>query len=161
MGSTLAALMADGEQVLTVHVGDSRVYLNRNAKLQRLTRDHRFNDDPKVKNMIEPDSTVINEMGNVLTRAMGIRRQVDPDVGLLLAEEGDAFLLASDGLTDMVEDQTIAKVLELDRSLGQKAQDLIDLALAGGGRDNVTVVLVETAPKSRLRGFFSKITKQN
>jgi protein phosphatase len=161
MGSTLAALLVDEDRIFIVHVGDSRIYRARTNQFVRLTVDHRLTDDPKMRAMIDPEATLFNDMDNVLTRAMGVRENVDPDLRLLSLDEGDIFLLCSDGLSDMVEEDMIAEVLSLDRSLDQKAQDLIELALAGGGRDNVTVVLALAEPLSRLKGLLNKITKGN
>ena len=161
MGSTLAALLADEDRILVVHVGDSRIYRARTNNFIRLTVDHRLTDDPKMRAMINPEATLFNDMGNILTRAIGVRENVDPDMRILPLEEGDVFLLCSDGLSDMVEDDMVAQVLSLDRSLEQKAQDLIDLALAGGGRDNVTVVLAAAEPRGRFKELLNKITKSN
>ena len=160
MGSTLAAIMVDGENAFIVHVGDSRVYLSRSGRFVRLTVDHRLSDDPKMRGVIDPDATIMNDMGNILTRAMGIRDFVEPDFTSLPLVEGDLFLICSDGLSDMVEDEVITKVLAMDRSLDQKAKDLINLALAGGGRDNITLILV-SAGATGLKGLLNKITKGN
>jgi protein phosphatase len=100
-------------------------------------------------------------MGAVLTRAMGVRPEVDPEIMHVNILPGDLFLLTSDGLTDMVEESVIQAILVMERSLEQKAADLIDLALAGGGRDNATLVLAAASPRRGLKQFFNKITKQN
>ena len=159
MGSTLAALMSDGNDVLVANVGDSRIFRGRGSQFVRLTVDHRLADDPKMKGLIDPTATLMENMAHTLTRAMGVREEVDPDLTRLEVEEGDYYLLCSDGLTDMVNEDMISKVLAMDRALEQKARDLVDLALAGGGVDNVTVLLVNAASSSRLKGFLNKITK--
>ena len=161
MGSTVAAIMFDGDDLLVANVGDSRVYRSRPFELARLTDDHRLAHDPKMKGIIDPTSTMITNMGNVLTRAMGVSPDVEPDLSSLPYEEGDIFLLASDGLTDMVPDEMIAEVLQLERPLEKKVKDLIQLALANGGTDNVTVVLTEVTIPGRFEKFLNKITKSN
>ncbi|MEW5722780.1 MAG: protein phosphatase 2C domain-containing protein [Thermodesulfobacteriota bacterium] len=157
MGSTLAALLLDEEHVLVVHVGDSRVMRFREGRLEKLTVDHRVSEDPEFRNLVNPEATVITQMGHTLTRAMGVRERVKPDLDRLPVEPGDLFLLCSDGLSDMVEPALIEKVLAMDKSLEKKAGLLVDMALAGGGRDNVTVVLVEVV-SGRIKGLLKKIT---
>ena len=160
MGSTLAAVMFDGEHVLVTNVGDSRIFRWRDGKLERLTVDHRMSDEPRLQGMIQADATIMTTLGNTLTRAMGVRRIVEPALRVEPLQEDDIYLLCSDGLSDMVKEDMIAKVVSLERSLEQKAKDLVDLALAGGGRDNITVVLA-SAPRGGLKGLLSKITKSN
>ncbi|MFH1139308.1 MAG: protein phosphatase 2C domain-containing protein [Pseudomonadota bacterium] len=157
MGSTLAVVFRDDDHVLAVNVGDSRVFLSRQGKFEQLTADHRLADDPKYRGLVNPEATIMSQMGHTLTRAMGVRREVDPDVQRLPLREGDLFLLCSDGLSDMVEPDMIAEVLSLDRSLESKARDLIELALAGGGRDNVTAVLAQSEAKSRLKSLLIRL----
>ncbi|MEW6262112.1 MAG: protein phosphatase 2C domain-containing protein [Thermodesulfobacteriota bacterium] len=157
MGSTLAVLMVDNNGILVVHVGDSRVYRSRDGELTRLTVDHRLADDLKLKGMVDPEGTIITRMGNTLTRSIGVRETVEPEVTFTSVMEGDLFLICSDGLSDMVQEEMVGKVLALERPLPKKAQDLIDLALAGGGRDNITAVLVSATAPGRLKSFFSKM----
>ena len=159
MGSTLALLMVDGDHVVIANVGDSRVFRMRNGTLERLTVDHRVVDDPKFRGMIDPEATIMNTLGTTLTRAMGVHPEIDPDVRRTPFEEGDLFLLCTDGLTDFVQEQMIARVLAMSRTMDQKASDLIELALAGGGRDNVTVILVGEEPAGGLKGLLHKLTK--
>lgn len=161
MGSTLAALMADGENVLAANAGDSRIYRYRGGELERLTQDHRFSEDSAFAGMIDPEATIMTTMGATLTRAMGVRERLKLDVHRPALEVGDMFLICSDGLSDMVKEDMISKVLGLERSLEQKTSDLVELALAAGGRDNVTVILVEAAASGMLKGLFNKLTKNN
>ena len=158
MGSTLAALICDDDKVWALNVGDSRIFQSRKGKMVQLTTDHRLADDPKYRGLVNPEATIMSQMGATLTRAMGVHREVEPDIKPIPLQEGDLFLLCSDGLSDMVERDMIAKVLSLDRGIEQKSQDLIDLALAGGGRDNVTAVLAYVEPKGRLKSLLSRFT---
>ncbi|MFH1092322.1 MAG: protein phosphatase 2C domain-containing protein [Pseudomonadota bacterium] len=157
MGSTFSAVMHDNDHVLVTNVGDSRVFRLRAGVMERLTVDHRLLEDPKMKGVINPGATIINSMGNTLTRAMGVRSEVEPDLYRLPLAEGDLFLVCSDGLSDMVQEEMIASVLQMERNGEQKVKDLIDLALAGGGRDNITVVICETQSPGRLKGLLSRI----
>lgn len=159
MGATLVLLMADGDDALLINVGDSRVYRMRpGGPLEQLTVDHRLADDPNFRGVINPEGTIISRMGNTLTRAMGVKEILKPDHQRLTVHESDIFLLCSDGLSDMVPEEMIAKVLSMSGDLGKKAGDLIQLALAGGGRDNVTAVLVENPGPTGLKKMLRIIT---
>jgi len=161
MGSTLVLIMAEGDDLLVAHVGDSRVFRHRAGELNRLTVDHRLSEDPQFKGVINYDSTVISSMGHTLTRAMGIKPEVMPEIMQTPLQEEDIYLLCSDGLTDMVSEEMIEQVLALDEDLDKKAHHLIELALAGGGVDNVTVVLAAVESKGKtFKKFFSKIVKR-
>jgi len=158
MGSTLAVILSDGEDLLAASVGDSRIFRSRAGKLEQLTVDHRLSDDPQFHGLIDPEGTIMTTMGHTLTRAMGVGEEVKPDLNRWPLEEGDVFLLASDGLSDMVPEEMIAKVLDMGTSPERKTKDLIDLALAGGGKDNVTVIVVEARPEKKLKKLLGKLT---
>ena len=157
MGTTLVAIMSDGDQALVAHVGDSRAFLLRDGRLKRLTVDHSVVEDPKLKDVLDLSDTAKVRMGHTLTRAMGVKPKVSPSLSVMQLNSGDAFLLCTDGLTNMVAEADIVSIMSNDDSQYKKAQFLIDLALAGGGKDNVTVVLVETVRKSRIRNFFKRL----
>lgn len=158
MGSTLAVILPEGGELLAASVGDSRIFRSRNGKLERLTVDHRLSDDPQFHGLIDPEGTIMTTMGHTLTRAMGVNEEVKPDLKRWPLQDGDVFLLASDGLSDMVPEEMIAKVLDMGASPERKTKDLIDLALAGGGKDNVTVIVVEARTGKKLKNFLSKLT---
>ncbi len=159
MGSTVVLIMAEEDDLLVAHVGDSRAYSFRGGELSRLTLDHKLAEDPQFKGLINYDSTTVSKLGHTVTRAMGIKDEVMPDLDRVLLEEDDIYLLCSDGLTDMVSEEMMAQVLSLDEELDKKAKHLIDLALAGGGRDNVTVALAQSQSQTKkkgLRGLFKR-----
>ena len=161
MGSTVVLLLADGEDLLLAHVGDSRAYRCRGGRLERLTVDHRLAEDPQFKGVIENyESTMIARIGHTLTRAMGVHPQVAPDIQRLEVLPGDLFLVCSDGLYDMVSAEMIEKVLAAEEDLAAKSGQLVDLALAGGGKDNVTVILVQaTGRGQRLKKLLNRFSK--
>jgi len=161
MGSTLAVLMEDEDKILVANVGDSRVFRSRKGQLDQLTVDHRLADDPKFKGMINPEATIMSTMGNTLTRAMGVRERVHPDLHQMSYQEGDVYLLCSDGLSDMVPVEMVAKILPMSSSPDVKAKDLIELALAGGGRDNVTVIVVQVFQEKGLKKLFNRLTSSS
>jgi len=132
MGTTVTAA-ALGEGTLTVaHVGDSRLYRLRHDLLERLTRDH---------TLAEAVPGVAESYSHVLLRAVGPRATVEADVESHPVEPGDRYLICSDGLTNHVADAEIAGALAAARPLAEIAAGLVDVALARGGSDNVTVVL--------------------
>ena len=142
MGSTLTAARNLGRDLLIVHVGDSRAYLFRAGGLHRLTKDHTFAqmlvDCGKLKAGDIPSSRV----RHVLTNALGgSTEDVKVDVDFLRLEDSDRLLLCSDGLTDLVDDDTIAQTLAKAASAADGCAQLVQLALDRGGRDNVTVIV--------------------
>ncbi len=142
MGTTLTVAGALGSNLIIGHVGDSRAYLLRGDSFEQLTTDHTLAQaliDAGVANRDDPAS---RSMRHVLTAAVGsLGEQVKPQVQRFTLHIGDQLLLCTDGLTEMVEDATIAQVLQEARTAQIACQSLVDLALAGGGTDNVTVVL--------------------
>jgi len=142
MGTTLTVAGAMGNDLLIGHVGDSRAYLLRGEKFDQLTTDHTLAQaliDAGVADRNDPAS---RSMRHVLTAAVGsLGDEVEPQVQRFKLFSGDQLLLCTDGLTETVEDATIAGVLRNAKCAQDACQELIDLALAGGGADNVTVVL--------------------
>jgi protein phosphatase len=123
MGSTVALLLVHGLQAACLWAGDSRVYLFRKGRLHQLTQDHSH-----------PDS-------NMITRAVGAAETLELDLGTLAVQDGDMYLLCSDGLSNPVDEQEIAGALA-SGDCTQAAEELITLARANGGRDNITAVVV-------------------
>jgi len=142
MGTTLTVAGALGSDLIIGHVGDSRAYLLRADSFEQLTTDHTLAQaliDAGVANRDDPAS---RSMRHVLTAAVGsLGEQVKPQVQRFTLRIGDQLLLCTDGLTEVVEDAIIAQVLREAKTAQIACQSLVDLALAGGGTDNVTVVL--------------------
>ena len=147
MGTTLTVAGALGNDLIIGHVGDSRAYLMDGDKFTQLTTDHTLAQaliDAGVANRDDPAS---RSMRHVLTAAVGsLGDQVDPQVQRIKLRGDDRLLLCTDGLTEMVDDETIAQVIRDASSAQSACQDLVDLSLAGGGTDNVTVVLAHFLP---------------
>lgn len=142
MGTTLTVLWEEDTHVLVGHVGDSRAYLFRDGRLHQMTDDHSMVGEMVRSGAITAQEARVHPYRSVITRAIGTDEAVTPDVFRTLKSPGDIWLLCSDGLNDMVEDEEIARVLA-GCPLQEAAQALIDLALQGGGRDNVSVILLE------------------
>ena len=138
IGSTVVALLACGRDTASLWAGDSRIYLYRQGRLQQLTRDHSQAEELKARGA---DPAAVAVSANMITRAIGAAEAIEFDVTPLVARDGDVFLLCSDGLSNPVDEQAIATVLA-NADSERAAQELVSMALANGGRDNVTAVVV-------------------
>ncbi len=142
MGTTLTVAASLGHRLFIAHTGDSRAYLLTGGRLQRLTRDHTLAQVLIDAGVLKPQDEAARAMRHVLTAALGSTGEpADPEVQRLIVKDDDQVLLCSDGLTEMVDDRTIASTLRCAPSAEEACRVLIDLALAGGGLDNVTVVV--------------------
>jgi serine/threonine protein phosphatase PrpC len=142
MGSTLTAARSLGRDLLIVHVGDSRAYLFRAGTLFRLTKDHTFAQMLVDSGKLDAGDIGASGVRHILTNALGgSSEHVDVDVDLLRLEDGDRLLLCSDGLSDLVDDETISNTLAGTGRSADACAHLVQLALDRGGRDNVTVIV--------------------
>jgi protein phosphatase len=142
MGTTLTLAWSFGADLFITHVGDSRVYLLRQGLLHRLTRDHTLAQALVDTGIISQEEAATHRLRHVLTQAIGVAEDGGkPEVQRLGLADGDRLLLCTDGLTDMVEDETIANELKRGASADAACRALLDLALRRGGKDNVTVVV--------------------
>ena len=142
MGTTMTAAHSLGDDLFVTHVGDSRAYLFRDGKLQLLTHDQTQAQLMADIGMISQTEVARHRLRHVLTSALGgMEKAVRADIQRLKLTHSDRLLLCTDGLTDMVEDEGIARVLASSESSEEACRGLVDLALENGGKDNVTVVL--------------------
>jgi len=139
--ATVLRLRRDGT-FLIAHIGDSRAYLSRNGDFQRVTRDHSWVQEQVDRGLLAPEKAVGHPQSNIITRALGTDPSPTPDLYPGELREGDVFLLATDGLTDMVREDDIAAILRDGDSLEAIAERLVAEANRAGGVDNVTVLLV-------------------
>jgi len=144
MGTTVVALALAGDVAIVAHVGDSRIYLCRSGVLQQLTRDHTLVQELVDSGAISHSEAEHHPIGHMLTRSLGPSGDVKVDVHAFpfSIEEGDKFLLCCDGLYNLVNDEQILDVVD-NNDLDEAARLLVELAIAGGGNDNVTVELIE------------------
>lgn len=141
MGTTVTAAVLTGNSVGIAHVGDSRAYLWRGGELTQLTDDHSLVGEMLKLGKISPADVKDHPQRSVITRALGVEQTVDVDTHSIALKGGDLFLLCSDGLHSMVSDHSIAAILARGADLDTTAGLLVEAANAGGGLDNVTVVL--------------------
>lgn len=143
MGTTLVCGLFYDNKLVAGHVGDSRLYRLRGAEFIRLSRDHSLLQEQLDAGLIQPEEARFVAHRNLVTRAIGVGPSVEAEIQEFQAVQGDIYLFCSDGLTEMVEDQLIGEILSMfSDNLPQAAQALVDQANAGGGRDNISVVLV-------------------
>jgi serine/threonine protein phosphatase PrpC len=144
MGTTMTVALVEGDEVAIGHVGDSRAYLIRDGRLEQLTDDHSLVAELVRSGKLTPEEAETHPQRSVITRALGTEADVDVDTFSVQSAPGDLFLLCSDGLTSMVDDETILDAVERNRAdLDQAAKALINAANRGGGEDNITVVFFE------------------
>ena len=142
MGTTLTAAFSVGVNLFIIHLGDSRAYLYRNGELLRLTRDHTMAQAMADAGYIAPEDVSRHVRRNTLTNYLGGRHgKVKADLRWLRLIDGDRLLLCTDGLSEMVDDRSIARILHEHDQPSDGAQALLDEALERGGKDNVTVVV--------------------
>jgi serine/threonine protein phosphatase PrpC len=147
MGTTCTLTMLDESILHIAHVGDSRAYLFRDGDLSQLTEDHTLVGRMVREGRLRPEEAERHPQRSIITRALGVDSDVDVDTQTIELREGDRILLCSDGLSSMVDQDSIAQVLD-DKADPQEASErLVHLANEAGGEDNITVVVIEVAEK--------------
>jgi serine/threonine protein phosphatase PrpC len=158
MGTTITAAIVDleSEEVAIGHVGDSRAYRLRGARFERLTRDHSLVEEMRRKGQITEAQAEEHPQRSIITRALGPEPEVEVDLQTVPAQAGDVFLICSDGLTTMLGDEQIGKLLARSTSMQTAVRALVDEANRAGGRDNITVIAFRlgdpTAPEGGAGG---------
>lgn len=157
MGTTLVAGVFRGNDLIMGHIGDSRCYRLRKGELVQITRDHSLLQEQIDAGLLTPEQAALSMNKNLVTRALGVDDAVLLEVHEHVVEPGDSYLMCSDGLSDMVRDADIAKILQLPLNPEQKTKTLVDTANAHGGRDNITVLLVQVEAGSEKRGLMARL----
>jgi len=153
MGTTLVVAVFRSDALVLAHIGDSRCYRLRDKQLLQLTKDHSLFQEQVDSGLVVADHANPRSPGqNLVTRALGVEGYVQADIDHYGLAQDDIYLLCSDGLSDMVSDDAIAAILQSDDSFEQKAKQLVAAANEGGGRDNISVMLVKACeePKTGL-----------
>ena len=143
MGTTVSALMLSGGQYLIGQVGDSRVYLLRDGALRQITKDHSYVQEQVDAGFLTPEQARYHPYSNVITRCVGASQDVEPDTYSGEVKTGDLFLVASDGLTGMVDDRRLQQLLLSRATPGRLVDALISEANGRGGLDNITAIVVQ------------------
>ncbi|HJU36229.1 MAG TPA: Stp1/IreP family PP2C-type Ser/Thr phosphatase [Gaiellaceae bacterium] len=153
MGTTMTVALVEGMTVALGHVGDSRAYLVRGEQMEQLTEDHSLVNELVKSGKLSEEEAHAHPQRSVITRAVGTDPDVDVDGFTIEAEEGDVFLICSDGLSDMVEDEEILELVHRNRDdLDKAVKALVQAANRGGGEDNITAVAfrISSAPATNL-----------
>jgi protein phosphatase len=144
MGTTLVVALFFDNRICVAHVGDSRLYRMRGDSFEQISRDHSLLQEQIDSGMITREAAKLSQNKNLVTRALGIDAEVDTEVHVYDTKPGDIYLLCSDGLSDMVEDEDIQLTLSsLQANLQLAADQLVQQANDNGGRDNISVILVK------------------
>ena len=157
MGTTLVVAVFRDDGLVLGHIGDSRCYRLRAGNLVQITRDHSLLQEQMDAGLITPAQAEHSTIKNLVTRALGVEEVVQLEVNEHAVESGDLYLLCSDGLSDMVNDAGIAKIMLSELDLDHKAQALVDAANEHGGRDNISVLLVGLSEAIEKRGLIARL----
>lgn len=142
MGTTLVAAVLEERRLVTINVGDSRLYVIGEG-IRQITQDHSLVQEMVRMGEMDEESARTHPDRNIITRAIGANRKVQADVFETVLVPGDRILLCSDGLTNMVEDEEILQIMNGPEDLTSKTEYLVELANQNGGKDNITVITVE------------------
>jgi protein phosphatase len=157
MGTTLVLAVFWGDRLLLGHVGDSRCYRWRGHQLVQITKDHSLLQEQIDAGLLTPAQAATSPHKNLVTRALGVENEVALELNEFAVESGDIYLMCSDGLSDMMDTAAIAAVLQKGASLDHMAGEMLAAANDNGGRDNITVLLMQAATALEKRGLLSRL----
>ena len=159
MGTTLVVCLFYDNFLTVAHIGDSRLYRLRGETMEQVTRDHSLLQEQLDSGLITPEEAKLSQNKNLVTRALGIDPTVEPEIHVYETQVGDSYLLCSDGLSDMVEDEEIRlTLLTLKTNPSLTVQQLVQAANDNGGRDNISAVLIRVAePFGVPRGWVARL----
>jgi protein phosphatase len=158
MGTTLVVCLYHDNFMTVAHIGDSRLYRLRGDTMEQVTRDHSLLQEQLDSGLITPEEAKLSQNKNLVTRALGIDPTVEPEIHVYETQKDDIFLLCSDGLSDMVEDEEIRLTLiTLRQNPSLTVQQLVQAANDNGGRDNISAMLIRVAePFGVPRGWLAR-----
>ena len=158
MGTTLVVCLFHDDFVVVAHIGDSRLYRLRGEAMEQVTRDHSLLQEQLDSGLITPEEAKLSQNKNLVTRALGIDPTVEPEIHVHETQVEDVYLLCSDGLSDMVEDEEIRLTLiTLKSNPSLTVQQLVQAANDNGGRDNISAMLIRVAePFGVPRGWLAR-----
>ena len=142
MGTTLTLATVIGRRLFVMNIGDSRTYVI-NSRIRQISRDHSFVEELIARGEMEKGSEEYWKKKNIITRAIGVTETVEPDYFDTKLERGECLLLCSDGLSNMIEDAQIKRIVNQRTDVRSAAEELVRTANRNGGKDNIAVVLIE------------------
>lgn len=143
MGTTVVAAVCDGKKLSVANVGDSRLYVVSGHEIRQITRDHSWVEEMVRRGGLGREEARNHPDKNIITRAVGAENYVKIDFFSVELKEGDMILMCTDGLTNMLDDEEIRMILDGARDIVEKAEELVRRANENGGKDNISVVLIE------------------
>ena len=156
MGTTLVVGVFQDALLMLGHIGDSRCYRWRGNKLVQITKDHSLLQEQLDAGFLTPEQAALSPNKNLVTRALGVENDVMLELHAHQVEACDLYLMCSDGLSDMMDDAAIARILQNGTSLDQMSEALVCQANENGGRDNITVLLIQAADTVVKRGLIAR-----
>jgi serine/threonine protein phosphatase PrpC len=147
MGSTLTAAICKDDRVYVAHVGDSRLYRFNLNTIEQITEDHTRVQEMVDKKLLTPEEARVHPQKNVITKCIGRKKRLKPDIFYLDVILNSIYLLCSDGLNDMIPNEEIQRILAETDTLDQAGKRLVDTANRNGGKDNITAVLFQAVAK--------------
>jgi protein phosphatase len=161
MGTTVVAALFFDNRIAIAHVGDSRLYRQRDGQFEQVTLDHSLLQELVDRGFYTPEEAQRASNKNYVTRALGVETHVEVELQEQPVQKGDVYLLCSDGLSDMIEDDDISlTITTFGQNLGAVAQHLVQLANDNGGKDNISVVLAQVLQSfPAQRGIFDRMLK--
>lgn len=142
MGTTFDAAVVCKNKIFIAHVGDSRVYIMREKKLFQVTKDHSLVMEMVKNGEITMEEALVHPNRNIITRALGTKNDIEIDTFIENINDVDIILMCTDGLTNMIKDSEIENILNLEKSVEEKLEILVDTANNNGGLDNISVILI-------------------
>jgi protein phosphatase len=142
MGTTVAVLAVEPGLIVSANAGDSPIFMIRNGEIEKISKDHTIVAEQLEMGVMTPEEAEISPMKHMLTRNLGSAEEVEPDIFEIEPASNDRFVLASDGLTDLVTEEEILRMVEAENDPGTLCKDFVSIALNRGGHDNTTVVSV-------------------
>ncbi len=157
MGTTVVVAAFREDRLVLGHIGDSRCYRLRDGDLQQITRDHSWLQEQIDAGLLTPEEAALSGFRNLVTRAMGVESTAALEVNEFQVQPDDLFILCSDGLTDMLDDEELRALAASSDPLAERAARMIEAANERGGRDNISVLLVRAGTGEKKRGLVSRL----
>ncbi len=156
MGTTLVVGVFQDSYLVLGHIGDSRCYRLRSGRIEQITKDHSLLQEQMDAGWITPAEAALSSIKNLVTRALGVEDSALLEIHEFDIQPGDLYLMCSDGLSDMMSEAAIGRIASLDIDIEQRATKLINAANDMGGRDNVSVLMIEVMEATEKRGLIAR-----
>lgn len=147
MGTTLSAIYIEPEASAAVHIGDSRIYLLRDGELKQISKDHSYVQEQVTRGLISKEQAEKSRIQNILTKALGLKKDMHCDIIPMDPKPGDVYMLCSDGVNKGIKDSEIEDILKKPLNAGRLCQDIVKFSARNDGKDNVSCVVFKMLPR--------------